>query len=332
MNHRNLAGMPVNPIGLGCMGLSAFYGPPTERGEAIALIQAAVDMGVDHFDTAEMYGMGHNEQLLGEALAGRRDRVRIATKFGPLFKTDAEGRITGTYVDGSPENMHRAVENSLKFLRTDVIDLYYLHRVDPGIPIEETVGAMARLVDAGKVRAIGLSEPAGETLKRAAAIHPVGAVQSEYSIFSRDIEETLFPALKETGATLVAYSPLGRGLLSGKFSRDSRPESESDFRHGARMPRFADGAFEANLALVEDIQGIAREIGATAGQVALAWVLGRGDNIVTIPGTTKLANLKDNQAARTVTLSEDHRGRLDRLADQVQGTRYNEAGMAAINR
>ncbi|MEE2566121.1 aldo/keto reductase [Hyphobacterium marinum] len=332
MKARTIAGMPVNPIGLGCMGLSAFYGPPTDHADAIALIQAAVDMGVDHFDTAEMYGMGHNEKLLGEALEGRRDTVRIATKFGPLFQTDADGKITGTYIDGSPANMRRAVENSLKYLRTETIDIYYLHRVDPNVPIEETVGAMSELVAEGKVRALGLSEPSGETLKKAHATHPIAAVQSEYSIFSRDIEQTLFPALRETGATLVAYSPLGRGMLTGKFTRENKPDAKNDFRNPERMPRFAEGAFEANLALVEEVQGIGKEIGASAGQVALAWVLGRGEDIVTIPGTTKLANLTHNQGARDVHLSESQTARLDRLADQVVGTRYNEQGMSAINR
>lgn len=332
MTARTLAGMPVNPVGLGCMGLSAFYGPPTERSDAIALIQAAVDMGVDHFDTAEMYGMGHNEQLLGDALKDRRDTVRIATKFGPLFQTDADGKIAGTYIDGSPANMRRAVKNSLRFLRTETIDIYYLHRVDPKIPIEETVGAMGELVTEGKVRALGLSEPSGETLKKAHAVHPIGAVQSEYSIFSRDIEETLFPALRETGATLVAYSPLGRGMLTGKFTRENKPDAKTDFRNPERMPRFADGAFEANLALVEEVQAIGKDMGASAGQVALAWVLGRGEDIVTIPGTTQLANLKANLGARDVQLTADQTARLDRLADQVVGTRYNTQGMSAINR
>ena len=331
MTPRKIADMAVNPIGLGCMGLSAFYGPPTDRSEAIRLIHAAVDAGVTHFDTAEMYGMGHNEQLLGEALEDRRDQVRIATKFGPKFRTDADGKITGTYVDGSAANMRRAAENSLRFLRTDTIDLYYLHRVDPNIPIEETVGAMAELVAEGKVRALGLSEASGDTLQRAHAVHPISAVQSEYSIFSRDIEATLLPTLNALGCTLVAYSPLGRGMLTGKFTRDRQP-GKDDYRNGAMQPRFAEGAFEANLALVEDIQAIGEDVGATSGQVALAWVLGRGENIVTIPGTTKIANLENNLGAAKVTLSDAQRSRLDALADKVQGARYNEAGMQAINR
>jgi aryl-alcohol dehydrogenase-like predicted oxidoreductase len=331
MTPHMIADMPVNSIGLGCMGLSAFYGPPTDRADAIALLQAAIELGVNHFDTAEMYGMGHNEQLLGEAFEGRRDQVRIATKFGPKFILDDDGKPTGMTVDGTPENMRRAVENSLKYLRTDVIDLYYLHRVDPNTPIEDTVGAMSQLVSEGKVRALGLSEPSAETFRKANAVHSIAAVQCEYSIFSRDIEETLLPALNEAGATLVAYSPLGRGMLTGAFTRANKP-GDGDYRTGSSQPRFAEGAFEANLALVEDIELIGKDIGASAGQIALSWVLSRADNIVTIPGTTKLDNLKSNLGAHKVVLTDAHLSRLNVLADRVQGERYNEQGMASINR
>lgn len=332
MDQRQIDGFTVSPIGLGCMGLSAFYGPPTEQAEAIKLLHEAVEMGINHFDTAEMYGMGANEKLLGEAFADRRDKVCIATKFGPKFLFDENGKPTGTTVDGTPANMRRAVENSLRYLKTEIIDLYYLHRVDPNVPIEETAGAMGKLVAEGKVRAIGLSEASADTIRRAHAIHPVSAVQSEYSIFSRDIESGVLPALKEIDATLVAYSPLGRGLLTGAMTRDNKPGGEGEYRQGAMQPRFADGAYEANLALVEEVKAVAAAQNATAGQVALAWVLGRADNIVTIPGTTKLANLKSNIGAASVRISPEQLSKLDGLADKVQGARYNESGMSAINR
>ena len=332
MDQRNIDGFSVNPIGLGCMGLSAFYGKPTDQADAISLLHAAIDSGVNHFDTAEMYGMGANEKLLGAAFADRRDKVRIATKFGPKFLFDADGKMTGTTIDGTPENMRRAVENSLTYLNTDVIDLYYLHRVDPKVAIEETVGAMSELVAEGKVRAIGLSEASADTIRRAHATHPISAVQSEYSIFSRDIESDILPTLIEIGATLVAYSPLGRGLLTGSMTRENKPSGEGEYRQGAMQPRFADGAYEANLALVEEVRAIAEAHDATPGQVALAWVLGRADNIVTIPGTTKLANLKSNLGAASVSLSRDELGKLEGLADKVHGARYNESGMSAVNR
>ena len=230
------------PIGLGCMGLSEFYGPPTEQRAAIQLLHEAIELGVEHFDTAEMYGIGANESLLGKAFEDRRDDVFIATKFGPIRDPDT-GAFTG--IDGSRKNCRRAVEESLKRLRTDVIDLYYLHRVDPATPIEDTVGAMAELVSEGKVRALGLSEASGDTIRRAATIHPIAAVQSEYSIFSRDIEDAVIPACIEVGASLVAYSPLGRGMLSGRFKEESL--GEDDFR--SMTPRFQGEAFQANVAL-----------------------------------------------------------------------------------
>jgi aryl-alcohol dehydrogenase-like predicted oxidoreductase len=295
-------------------------------------LHAAIELGVNHFDTAEMYGLGANEKLLGDAFADRRDKVRIATKFGPKFIFDDAGKPTGTTVDGTPENMRRAVENSLAYLKTDVIDLYYLHRVDPNVPIEETVGAMGELVREGKVRALGLSEASAGTIRRAHATHPIAAVQSEYSIFSRDIEDGVLPALDEIGATLVAYSPLGRGLLTGAMSRDNKPGGDGEYRQAAMQPRFADGAYEANLALVEEVGSVADHHRATPGQVALAWVLGRGDNIVAIPGTTRLKNLKTNLGSADVDLTDDQIARLDALADRVQGARYNEAGMSAVNR
>ncbi len=312
-------------IGLGCMGLSEFYGPPTEQAAAISLLHEAIDLGVVHFDTAEMYGLGStNESLLGEAFSDRRDKVFIATKFGPTRDPET-GEFTG--IDGSRENCRRAVEGSLSRLKTDFIDLYYLHRVDPATPIEETVTAMAELVAEGKVRAIGLSEAAGDTIRRAAGIHPISAVQSEYSIFSRDIEESVIPACIEVGATLVAYSPLGRGMLSGRFKEESL--GEGDFR--SLTPRFQGEAYENNVALVDEIEAVAASKGCTSAQVALSWVLGRGEHIMTIPGTTRLDNLKANLAAYDIALTGDEQAKLDVLADRVKGERYDEGGMSVIN-
>jgi aryl-alcohol dehydrogenase-like predicted oxidoreductase len=312
-------------IGLGCMGLSEFYGPPTKQRDAIKLLHGAVERGVEHFDTAEMYGLrSANESLLGEALQDRRDRVFIATKFGP--KRDLEtGEFTG--IDGSRANCRRAVEGSLQRLRTDVIDLYYLHRVDPATPIEETVAAMAELVVEGKVRAIGLSEASGDTIRRAAKIHPISAVQSEYSIFSRDIEAEVIPACLNVGATLVAYSPLGRGMLSGRFKTDTL--DEGDYR--LITPRYQGEAYAANVALVDEIEAVASTKSCTPAQVALAWVIGRGEHVMAIPGTTRLENLNSNLGAYNVELFDDELATLDALADRVMGDRYDEMGMAIIN-
>jgi len=317
-------GAELPAIGLGCMGLSEFYGPPTEQSSAIKLLHKAIELGVEHFDTAEMYGIGANETLLGRAFHDRRDKVFIATKFGPTRNPDT-GAFTG--IDGSRENCRRAVAGSLERLNTDVIDLYYLHRVDPATPIEVTVAAMAELVAEGKVRSIGLSEASGDTIRRAAKIHPISAVQSEYSIFSRDIEETVVPACLEVGATLVAYSPLGRGMLSGRFK--AQPPSAGDFR--STNPRFQGAAYEANVALVDEIEVIAAANSCTPAQVALAWVLGRGDHVMTIPGTTRLENLQANLGAYEIQLSDDQQATLNRLADRVMGNRYDERGMSVID-
>jgi aryl-alcohol dehydrogenase-like predicted oxidoreductase len=306
------------------MGLSEFYGPPTEQRVAIQLLHEAIELGVEHFDTAEMYGIGANESLLGEAFRDRRDQVFIATKFGPIRDPET-GAFTG--IDGSRDNCRRAVEGSLERLQTDVIDLYYLHRVDPSTPIEVTVEAMAELVAEGKVRALGLSEASGETIRRAAAIHPIAAVQSEYSIFSRDIEASVIPACIEVGATLVSYSPLGRGMLSGRFKEESM--TEGDFR--ALTPRFQGAALHANIALVDEIEAIASARSCLPAQIALAWVLGRGEHVMTIPGTTKLENLKANLGAYDIELGSDEQAALDALADKVMGDRYDEQGMAIID-
>ena len=321
------SGIFVNPIGLGCMGLSEFYGPAVDTTEGVALIHAAIEAGVDHFDTAQLYGMGANERLLGEALHDRRDKVTIATKFGPVRDPETAAFRD---VDGSEANMRSAIEDSLRFLRTDHVDLYYLHRVDLNRPIEETVGAMAKLVEEGKVRALGLSEASAETLRRANAVHPISALQSEYSIFSRDIEEGPLKAVREIGASLVAYSPLGRGLLTGRYTKDYVPP-KGDFRSPAMQPRFAEGAFEANLALVEEVKAVAGELDAHPAQIALAWVLARGEDILAIPGTTKLSNLNSNLGSAGISLTADQTERLDRLADAVKGGRYPESRMANIN-
>lgn len=296
-----------------------------EESAAIKLLHEAVELGVTHFDSAEIYGIGSaNETLLGKAFADRRDRVFIATKFG-LMRDVETGEFKG--LDGSGENCRHAVEGSLRRLRTDHIDLYYLHRVDPARPIEETVAAMASLVKEGKVGAIGLSEPSGSTIRRAAKIHPIAAVQSEYSIFSRDIEDDVIPACLEVGASLVAYSPLGRGILTGRFK--SEQLSEGDWR--STTPRFQGDEFSANVALAHEIETLAAAQSCTPAQLALAWVLSRGDTIMALTGTTKLENLKQNLGAYDVKLSTADRLSLDALAARVLGDRYDAWGMAGIH-
>jgi aryl-alcohol dehydrogenase-like predicted oxidoreductase len=322
-------GPSVNAIGLGCMGMAAFYGAPMSEPDAVKLLHAAIDLGVDHFDTAEMYGNGANERQLGAAFHDRRDKVFIATKFGPKIDFETQRRLPP---DGSAANAKRALENSLKYLRTDHVDLWYLHRRDFSRPIEETVGAMAEFVKQGKVRAIGLSEMTAETLRAASKVHPVAALQSEFSIFTRFVEDDgILDACRELGTTLVAYSPLGRGMLTGAFGKDWKPSGGFDFRAAGMAPRFEGEAFEANLALVNEIEAIGRELNATPGQVALAWVLARADNIVTIPGTTKIANLTSNMGAGDVKLDARAMERLNALAARVKGERYNEEGMKTVN-
>lgn len=319
--------LEVAPVGLGCMGMSEFYGPAMDEDEAVSLIHHAADLGVTHFDTAEMYGMGHNERLVGRALADRRDGLVVATKFGPLRDPET-GAFTG--VDGSRPNVRRASEGSLERLGLDSIDLYYLHRMDPDTPIEETVGAMAELVEEGKVRALGLSEAGPDTLRRAHSVHPIAALQTEYSLFSRHVEDEILPTCRELGITLVAYSPLGRGLLTGAFTREDRPSGEGEFRRGEMQPRFREENYEANLALVERVQEVARRHDATPAQVALAWVLHQGDDVVAIPGTTKRTHLESNLAAGGISLSRDDLEALDTLSDRVRGARYDEAGMGMV--
>lgn len=321
MLSRNLgqSGISVSAIGLGCMGLSEFYGEPTQESEAINLLHRAVDLGITHFDTAEIYGQGRNEQLLGRAFAGRWHQIVLATKFGPQ-RNPATGAFVG--VDGSPANVRASCEKSLRRLGAEKIDLYYLHRVDPATQIEDTVGEMAKLVQEGKIRAIGLSEASAEIIERAHAVHPIAGLQTEYSIFSRDIEKDILHTCAKHGISLVAYSPLGRGMLTGRFASPSdRPTDENDFR-AQMQPRFQPGNIESNLKLVEVIKGIAAQKGCLAAQVALAWVLDKGDHVVAIPGTTKLANLQSNIGALDCHLTEENRATLNRLADQVLGDRY----------
>ncbi len=330
MLSRNLgqSGISVSAIGLGCMGLSEFYGEPTQESEAIRLLHRAVDLGITHFDTAEIYGRGQNEQLLGKAFAGRWDQIVLATKFGPQ-RDPATGAFLG--VDGSPANVRSSCEKSLKRLGTEKIDLYYLHRVDPETRIEDTVGEMAKLVQEGKIGAVGLSEASARTIERAHAVHPVAALQTEYSIFSRDIEKDILPTCVKLGISLIAYSPLGRGMLTGRYSSASNlPASETDYR-AQMQPRFQPGNIESNLKLVEAIMEIAARKGCMAAQVALAWVLDRGNHVVAIPGTTRLANLQTNLGALDCRLTDEDRGVLNHLADKVLGDRYSPEEMEGVN-
>ncbi len=327
MNHRTLGdGLSVSSIGLGCMGMSAFYGT-TDEPEALATIDRAIELGCTLLDTAEMYGPHTNEQLLGKALAGRRDAVTLATKFGIRW-APTEDNPTRRLIDGSPENVRRSIEGSLQRLGTDHVDLYYQHRIDPGTPIEETVGALAELVTEGKVRHIGLSEASPETIRRAHAVHPIAAVQTEYSLWSRDVEAEILPTLRELGIGLVAYSPLGRGFLSGRFSSTEELD-ENDFRR--HQPRFSDENIEANRRLVEKLGEIAAEHECTTGQLALAWVLAQGDDIVPIPGTKRRTYLEENLAAADVVLTGDDLARIDADLPPVAGERYDRTGMTTLN-
>ncbi len=318
-------GLSVSAIGLGCMGMSDFYGD-ADQGEAVATIQRALDVGVTFLDTADMYGRGANEELVGRAIKGRRDEVTLATKFGIVRTDDPMYRA----VSGTPEYVRFACDASLARLGVDVIDLYYQHRVDPNVPIEETVGAMAELVSAGKVRYLGLSEAGADTIRRACAVHPIAALQSEYSLWSRDIEADVLPARRENGVGLVAYSPLGRGFLTGQIKTidDLAPD---DFRRN--LPRFQGENFARNIALVDEIAKLAGEKGVTAAQLALAWTLAQGNDIVPIPGTTRRANLEANAHAADVELSPSDLDRINALMPEgsVSGTRYTESGMKMIN-
>jgi len=327
MEQRTLGdGLTVSSIGLGCMGMSAFYGS-TDEPEALATIDRALELGCTLLDTAELYGPYTNEQLVGKALAGRRDSATVATKFGIRW-APTEDNPMRRLIDGSPENVRRSIEESLKRLGTDHVDLYFQHRIDPNTPIEETVGALAELVAEGKVRHIGLSEAAPETIRRAHAVHPLAAVQTEYSLWSRDVEAEVLPTLRELGIGLVAYSPLGRGFLSGRFTSPDELD-EGDFRR--RQPRFTGDNLEQNQRLVAKLGEIATEKECTTGQLALAWVLAQGDDIVPIPGTKRRAYLEENLGAADVELTSGDLERLDAELPPAAGERYDSSGMTTLN-
>jgi aryl-alcohol dehydrogenase-like predicted oxidoreductase len=328
MNTRTLGpdGPEVSAIGLGCMGMSAFYGA-TDEGEAIRTIHRSLDLGCNFLDTSDMYGPHTNERLVGSAIDGRRDEVFLATKFAIKLEQGEDGKLVRS-IDGRPEYVRSACDGSLQRLGVEHIDLYYQHRVDPNTPIEDTVGAMAELVAAGKVRYLGLSEASAVTIRRAHAVHPITAVQTEYSLWTRDVEAEILPTLQELGIALVAYSPLGRGFLSGRFSSPEELD-EGDFRRYG--PRFTGENLKHNTDLVQRVRELAQEKGITAGQLALAWVLRRGEHIVPIPGTKRVSYLEENLAAADVQLSAEDVQRIAELVPVAAGERYDPQGMRSVN-
>ncbi|MGD1218460.1 aldo/keto reductase [Streptomyces krungchingensis] len=328
MKQRRLRDLQVSAIGLGCMGMSAFYGT-TDEEEGIKTIHHALDLGVDFLDTAQLYGPLTNETLVGRAIKGRRDEYVVATKFNYRMDNASPGDMsTVGPQDGSAEHVRSSIHGSLERLGTDYIDLYYQHRVDPKVPIEETVGALAELVAEGKVRHIGLSEAGPDTIRRAHAVHPITAVQTEYSMWSRDPEAEVLPTCRELGIGFVPYSPLGRGFLAGRFSSPADLD-EGDFRRSG--PRFKGENLEANLRLAEKVKEIATEKGVTPAQLAIAWVLAQGDDLVPIPGTKRRTYLEQNAAAVDIELTKEDLARIDAELPEPAGERYDEAGMKSVN-
>jgi aryl-alcohol dehydrogenase-like predicted oxidoreductase len=329
MKTRKLASLEVSALGLGCMGMSAFYGTADE-GEAVATIRRALELGINFLDTAQLYGPMTNEELVGRAIEGHRDEYVIATKFARRIEPTTKPGDLSTLgpIDGSAEHVLSSIEGSLKRLGTDHVDLYYQHRVDPRVPIEETVGAMAQLVEQGKVLHIGLSEAAPETIRRAQAVHPLTAVQTEYSLWTRDPEAEILPTCRELGIGFVPYSPLGRGFLSGRFKSPEELD-EGDFRRYG--PRFTGENLLANQRLASKLAEIAEEKGITPAQLALAWVLAQGEDLVPIPGTKRRTYLEENAAAVDVELSDEDLARIEAELPSAAGERYDEAGMASVN-